>query len=125
MKKEKIIDIIIPNKLSKIQALLHKLIDANNIEECFSILSATKWQRKDINIIKKAVESNDIEMLECLFDKIKIKRAKKIFGVKNISAEVVIGYLAHKDIEKRNILAISNGKKYGLEEKEIREHLVI
>ncbi|RLG14814.1 MAG: hypothetical protein DRN66_01035 [Candidatus Nanohalarchaeota archaeon] len=125
VEKEKIVGIIIPNKVSRIQGVLRKLVNAKDLDECFSILSATKWQRKDVDIIKKAVDAKDIELLECLLEKIKITRAKKIFGVRNISAEVVIGYLAQKDIERRNILAIANGKKYGLEEEEIRKHLVI
>ncbi|OYT34840.1 MAG: hypothetical protein B6U87_01345 [Candidatus Aenigmarchaeota archaeon ex4484_52] len=115
---------IIPNKLSKIQDILKNLIEAKKTDECFSILDKAKWQRNDVKIIKKALDEKDIEKLECLLEKIKLRRAKKIFGVKNISAEVVIGYLALKDIERQNIIFIASGKKYNLSIEEIKKHLV-
>ena len=125
IEKEKIEQIIIPNRLSIIQNLLKKLLEAKDTDECFSILSAEKWQRKDMATIKEALDSKDVETLECVLERLKLTRAKKISRVKNISAEVVIGYLAQKDIERKNILSIANGKKHGLSNEEIRRYLVI
>ena len=125
IEKEKITGMLIPNRLSNIGELIVKLADSKDIDECFDLLANAEWEKEYRDALKETIEKKDIELLECLMEKMKLEKARKIFGVKNISAEVVVGYLVQKEIERKNILAISNGKKYNLNDEEIRQYLVI
>jgi V/A-type H+/Na+-transporting ATPase subunit C len=90
---------------------------AENVEAAVQVLRTTKYG--------KALQKDSMTGIESALRHEIVQRIRKAAGIYPLQAEVLIRYLAEKDIEIANLRLLIKGKHLGLEEEFLREQLVI
>ncbi|MCK4883512.1 MAG: V-type ATPase subunit, partial [Candidatus Diapherotrites archaeon] len=124
--KEEILKNIIHYKSeSGKQKIWRDLIEAEDIESVFELLSKTNYR----SVIEQGVEvykkSNKLSTIESGLEKHILEQAYLLLHQHPLSISPIIGYVIAKRVEMKNLGMLARSKEVGLDEEFIHRHLVI
>lgn len=104
-------------------ALLEKAAKAATLKDALETLRQTEYAAVIGNALD-ALEEDTLVRFEQELHKAIAQRIRRITRLRPLGVEILINYLTEKDIERVNLRLLIKGKRLGLDEDFIREHLV-
>ena len=101
------------------KGILREAANAASLQDTIKALRSTKYAT--------LVDSANLSLVKFEYDLHHdiLKRIRRVSGTYPLSADVLVRYLAEKDIESSNLRLLIKGKRLGLEEAFLKEQLVV